>query len=136
MTHDEVTMKDKLAVLRNDQQLRKATYHSLAHADADLERGGRYASLNKLTVTGTGPSGWAPQQPANSFWKCDPVPAEMPLGYDINAIEPTGEPHEVAKSIRASSIPARIDDETHTSFVVGDGRDVGVKSKSKRWRRI
>jgi hypothetical protein len=53
MIHDDVTMKDKLAVLRNEQQLRKPTYHSIAGAAADDLAGGRYAqSSARQTVIG------------------------------------------------------------------------------------
>jgi hypothetical protein len=93
-------------VLRNENLLKKATYHSLASADADLDRGGRYGNLPKPSVAGTGPSGWAPQQPANSPWSRDHCPPEPPLGFSVEDQPTTGEAFEVQRSIDALSAKA------------------------------
>ena len=94
-----ISQKEKREVLANDRKVREAaTYHSVAMAGIDDERGGRYATEgSKQTVIGSSPIAY-PQQPSTSPWHRDPVPDEPPLGYDINAQGPVGEPHEVRAS--------------------------------------
>lgn len=102
--------------MKNDRRVREAaTYHSVAMGSADDERGGRYAdSGNSTTVTGSSPISY-PAQPPSSPWACDPLPPEPPLGFAIDAMEPTGEKFEVAASIGGSpSTPA-------ASAVEGEG---------------
>jgi hypothetical protein len=100
---DEIAMKDKLDVLKNDALVRKAgTYHGIATADADQDRGGRYAGLTRPSVIGASPITY-PQMPEGNPWRCDPVPPEMPLGYDINDQEPTGEIFEQQRSMSPST---------------------------------
>ena len=95
--------RERREVLRNDQLLRKqaaedraSTYFAQAQAEIGAELGGRFKHLSQTVVTGV-PQ--APMQPQGSPWRCDPVGPEPPLGYDINALVPTGEPHEVQASI-------------------------------------
>ena len=107
MTHDDVTMKEKFAVLRNEERLRKATYFGVASGDADLDRGGRYATINKTTVTGSSPGAWAPRQPASSPWHSDPCGIEPPLNYNIDDQPPTGEIWEQEKSMQMEGSTAR-----------------------------
>ena len=42
--------------------------------------------------------------PANSPWAGDLVGLEPPLGFSVDAMEPTGEPHEVAASLAADPV--------------------------------
>jgi hypothetical protein len=130
MVDPDITQKERREILENDRKVR-ATYFSQAQANMDDERGGRYATLNKPSVTGSSPSVMVPQQPANSFWSCDPVPPEMPLGYDINAMEPVGEKFEIEKSLSSAASGEAV---APTSSVVGDSKGVGVNKR--RWRRI
>jgi hypothetical protein len=89
---DLISQKEKREVLRDDR-LARNTY--FAHAnDVELELGGRFAKLIPTRVTGTGPTMGYPKQPEGSPWACDPVGTEPPLAYDVNEIEPVGEPHE------------------------------------------
>jgi hypothetical protein len=93
-----VSQKDKRAVLENDRKV-MASYHSVAQSGLDDDRGGRYGSGagSKARVTGSSPIAY-PKQPANSPWHHDPMPLEPPLGFSVDEIEPTGEPHEVEAS--------------------------------------
>jgi hypothetical protein len=50
-------------------------------------------------VAGSDPATMYPRQPEGSPWSGDPVPPEGPLGYEIHACEPVGEPHELRASI-------------------------------------
>ena len=133
MIHDDVTQKDKLAVLRNEQQLRKAsTYHALASAAADELAGGRFAqSSNRQTVIGASPISY-PQLPEGNPFKCDPVGMEPPLGYKIDDMDAVGERHEIERS--QASAAASVDAAVAPTSSIGGG-SVGV-NKSKRWRRI
>jgi hypothetical protein len=89
------TQQEKREALRNDQRVReRSTYHSVAQASIDDDRGGRFAlGDSKQTVIGSSPISY-PQQPSTSFWNSDPVPPEPPLGYSVEAQEPVGEVFE------------------------------------------
>jgi hypothetical protein len=102
---EDITQQEKREVLRNDQRVREgATYHSVAQASIDDERGGRYAiSDTEQTIIGSSPIAY-PQQPATSPWHRDPVPDEPPLGYEIDAMEPVGEIHETLPPATAEQI--------------------------------
>jgi hypothetical protein len=95
---------ERRAVLRgggpDDPQPRKpegTTYHQLAAAEFSVDRG-RFTAREKAAVTGAEPVKY-PRLPETSPWHHDPLPAEEPLGLDVNAMVPTGEPHEVQASI-------------------------------------
>src|SRR5258708_40202925 len=109
MTNPDITQKEKRAILENDRLVRKGTYFGVAAADADMEKGGRYAALNKPSVTGADPSVagyWGaryPAQPPNSPWAKDHYPPEPPLGFSVEDQAPTGEWHEVQKSLSSSA---------------------------------
>jgi hypothetical protein len=66
------------------------TYRDLANLDTSL--GGRFSEGG--TVTGTQPETHYPRLPEGS-WSHDPTGVEPPLGYAIDALEPTGNPHEI-----------------------------------------
>ena len=83
----------------------------------DLELGGRYAKVTKTTVTGSGHITY-PQLPEGNPFRCDPVPPESPLGYRIDDLEPVGEPHEIANSIRKSSTSGGVDGGDRPTTVV------------------
>ena len=83
-------------VLRNDRLVREqaTTFHQFAAVEAEEIRG-RFGSTEKATVIGSTP---APDYPA-AYQQRDPVPTEPPLGVDVNALEPTGELHEIRQSL-------------------------------------
>ena len=95
-------------VLRNDQQsnLRPGDYepstmHEMSRLSNDLE--GRHSARDYLSG-----SAQATDYPAipSGPWSSDyaRVPDEPPLGFDMNAVEPTGTPAEVAASIVAANL--------------------------------
>lgn len=65
-----------------------------------------------------------PQQPEGSPWKCDPVPAEMPLDYSVEDHEPVGEIHE------------RSGDAAEAAAAVEPSHAVPTAAARPRWRRI
>jgi hypothetical protein len=74
---DEITMKDKLAVLANELASRKPVS---AFEQALLSESKRDAPASVAPVY--------PRQPSSSPWSVDPVPNEEPLGFDVNKVEP------------------------------------------------
>jgi hypothetical protein len=132
MTNPDITQKEKKEILENDREVR-ATYHSIASANMEDERGGRFSALNKPSVTGSEPTVMVPRQPSTSPWHSDPIGTEPPLGFSVEDQPTTGEAWEVQKSIDdlASSPSAHGGDETPTPSI--GGGSVGVKPK---WRRI
>jgi len=79
---------ERLEVLKNDQ--RATTFHALANLDTSLSGGfaaGGYVSGSEPSVN----------YPASSGpWSGPQVPPEPPLGFNVNAMEPVGEAHEIA----------------------------------------
>ena len=121
-------VKDKSAVLRNEQQLRKGTYFSQAQIDADEDRGGRYASLNKPTVTGTDPSVSYPRLPADApSNQLTAMPDEPPLNYRIDDQECVGEQFEIQASLASAAPDAAVAPRSS-----GGGGGVGVTPKMRR----
>jgi hypothetical protein len=94
----------KRRVMANDRRV-MGTYHSVAASTVDDERGGRFAVEGKQTVIGSSAVAY-PQQPSTSPWHSEPIGTEPPLGFDVNAIEPVGEPHEIRASATPSSSTA------------------------------
>ena len=66
------------------------TYRDLANLDTSL--GGRF--LGGGDVSGAEEATHYPRLPEGS-WSHDPTGVEPPLGYAIDALEPTGNPHEI-----------------------------------------
>jgi hypothetical protein len=93
MKVDEISQSQRRKVLENDRKI-LSSYLDHAQASADADRGGRFAAIGKTTVTGAGPIQY-PRLPLNSpSNQAAMTPQEPSLGYDINAMEPTGEIHE------------------------------------------
>jgi hypothetical protein len=110
MTEEESLMlskqeeqSERLSVLRNDAQVRGATFSDFAQADASEVRG-RFTAHERSTVIGSAPSP-ATQYPAGPNWTCDPVPPEEPLGYSVEDHEPVGQPHELKASTPSLELP-------------------------------
>jgi hypothetical protein len=77
-----------------------ATLHSVALAEAEDLMGGRWAKQTRPYVVGEAPIAQVPRQPGDAVsnqWEL--MPPEPPLGFEINAQEAVGEPHEIAKSL-------------------------------------
>jgi len=74
------------------EERRLRTYHGHAQAGVDDERQGRFATLDKATVTGQGGGPTYPQMPEGNPWRNEPIGTEPPLNYDINAQDAVGEP--------------------------------------------
>src|SRR5262245_6597409 len=72
--NNDTTQSERRTVQRD-------TYLARAQADAEMSAGGRVKRQKETMVTGT-PT--YPTQPASSPWHSDPVPAEEPLGYEID----------------------------------------------------
>jgi hypothetical protein len=90
---DEFSQAFKRKILAEDRD-RLASYLDHANASADDLAGGRFAAVNKTTVTGASPISY-PRLPANSpSNQAVMVPDEGPLGFSVNDHEPVGEPHE------------------------------------------
>jgi hypothetical protein len=97
--NDPITMKDKHEVVRNDQRVHRDTFHSRAEGDFALAQQGRHAQ--RVNITGQWDSlARHPRLPETSpSNQMAMVGHEAPLNADVNAMEPVGEPGEVAKSI-------------------------------------
>ena len=116
-------VKGKSTDLSNQQQLRKGTYFSQAQIDADEDRGGRYASLNKPTVTGTDPSVSYPRLPADApSNQLTAMPDEPPLNYRIDDQECVGEQFEIQASLASSPALEDAAEGTSPSAPVDVGR--------------
>lgn len=90
---DMVSQAERRRIISEERRL--STYRSHAEANADLELGGRYSKVTTVTVTGASPIHQYPRQPLTSpANQAAMVGKEEPLGYDINAMDVVGEPHE------------------------------------------
>ena len=83
-------------VLQNDARLRGSTFAQFAMSEAEEVRG-RFSATERAAVIGATST---PNYPA-AFQQRDPVPDEPALGVSVNALEPTGEQHEIQASITA-----------------------------------
>jgi hypothetical protein len=95
MATNEPTQSEKREVLKD-------SYFARQQNTAD-DAGGRFTKLTPTNVTGSTPVPSYPQQPPNSPWHHDPIPATEPLGMSVDAMEPNGTPEEVEKSIQSDN---------------------------------
>jgi hypothetical protein len=87
--------REREETLRNDRLVREAehrriqregtTLHQFGQAQANEINQGRFAAIGVPTVTGATP---IPNYPAAAAHQRDPVPPELPLGYDVNEMTP------------------------------------------------
>ena len=85
------------ATLRNDRLVREQAGTLYSHAISEANEGaGRFTAQSRATVVGATA---APAPVAAPNWAHDPSGPEPPLGVDINALEPTGTPTEIAQSL-------------------------------------
>lgn len=92
---NDATPAEKLAALHNDlAKRREGTL--LAQAIADSELSGRFGTQTQQRITGATPVPQVPRLPEthNIPWPSGPDFT----GYEINAMEPVGEPHEIERS--------------------------------------
>ena len=76
---------ERRATLENDRKVREqqrgTTFHQYAQSTANDDAGGRWASVNAVSVVGAAP---AVRYPAAAAHQRDPAGVEPPLGYDVN----------------------------------------------------
>lgn len=92
--YTNATRKEKEEILRNDSYFRRA------QADFDLENRGRFAKPEPPQIA---------EYPPAAEWTRDRVPDEPPLNFDVNALDPVGEHHEVERSIALAEDAAPAD---------------------------
>ena len=108
---DDISQKEKRAVLDNDRKVQGGTYFSHGKAAAEDTLGGRFAVTNRAQVTGATPYNF-PRISESSVWAIpDRVGTEPPLGYAIDELEPTGEIFEQEQSMQTTSSPAASGDD-------------------------
>jgi hypothetical protein len=125
---NNATRKEREELLREAQL--PTTYHHLAGLDDDL--GGRFRV--KETIAGEQAATQYPRQPEASPWAGDPVGLEPPLGVEINAQEPTGEAHEIEKSLAALPEAPTLAVSSTAVAVVKTGNAANPKTKRRKLR--
>jgi hypothetical protein len=128
---DEISQAEKLRILAEDR--RASTYFHQAQSSLDDLSGGRYGPVTKSQVVGASPVAY-PRLPSDApSNQMAMMPEEPPLGYRIDDQEPTGQPHELAKSLQASStLGTGVDGVAPTSTSAGDAGGVGAQPKFRR----
>ena len=92
----------RMAQIKRDERMnerrreRGSTFLDYAKAQADDERGGRFAKQQQQPTLGAAPP---PRINAGPWALPDPVGTEPSLNIDVNAVDPVGEFHEVQRSI-------------------------------------
>jgi len=74
------TQDERKAIVKND------TLFTRQQNTID-DAAGRYAKLHPAKIVGSTPAPY-PEQPANSPWHHDPVPATEPLGFSVDELPP------------------------------------------------
>jgi hypothetical protein len=140
--HSELSESEKRAALANDRRVHKGgSYHDFATSDASAVAG-RYATEGRQRVVGSASFRY-PELPETSPWHNDPVPAEEPLGVDINAVEAVGTHAEIEKSLAESkggeginlSLPPNGLPSGGDGSALSRGNSSSGKSKQQRRRR-
>jgi hypothetical protein len=124
-------MKDKLAILANEQRLRaelKRDLRDLANNASTLcqftaaelaDNDGRW--VKKVEVVGQKRETNYPQLPASSPWHAaDPSGLEPPLGISVAEAPIVGEPHEIERSLRSTQ-------RVGGDLAAGDGGDTTAR---------
>jgi hypothetical protein len=104
--NNDATPAERREVFENKRvadERRASTYHQHAINEAS-EAGGRFRTVNETTVIGAASLNY----PAGPSWTHDPTGIEPPLGVDVNELRPTGEPHEVIKSLGEGRAPMSV----------------------------
>jgi hypothetical protein len=104
---NDASQAERKMTLENDRKA--SSYMAHAAANAEEDRGGRYAaSGSSPRVIGASPISY-PTQPSTSFWSRDPVPDEPPLGYCVEDHDAVGELHEREASAAPVEATNRMD---------------------------
>jgi hypothetical protein len=94
----EASREEKAAILKVETDRAINTLRAYTNI-TDPVAGGRFAkALGEYTVGAT-PTVEYPRLPENSPSHHDPLPDEMPLGFSVDALEPTGELHELQEPV-------------------------------------
>jgi len=115
-----------------DQGTKDKSSTFFSHTHDDLEMGGRFAKQIPQNVVGATP---VPSYPAAAPWSVDPCGTEPSLGVDVNEMQPTGEPHEIAKSLGEPSDTSADGDNSAARQLTKSPSRAGPSSYSRR-RRI
>lgn len=138
---NDINPKETREIIENDATTKRdqrSTFAQFAQSDAATSLG-RFNAVANATVIGSRPSP-ASHYPA-AFLQCDPVPDEPPLGVDINALAPCGEPHELEASRRSSlgslhSVQGNSGDpDAPSTTTLGLVSSAGRRSSSRTYRR-
>ena len=105
MTAKADEMKERRALAGSTSA---TTYFQQSQVAEELDaKAGRFAKPS--VVSGSEPAVRYPRLPSSSPWASDPVPVEPPLGIDVNALEPTGELHELVGPLALTSVSQSTD---------------------------
>ncbi len=93
--HEE--QAERLEWIENEKKLRNqgSTFSKFAESEATTPLG-RFSAISSPVVVGSTP---LPKYEGAPNWSPDPTGPEPPLNADVNALEPTGEPHELKASV-------------------------------------
>lgn len=101
MTSKADEMKDKQDLAGSTSAM---TFHRAAQIQLGLESaGGRFGATAQVIGSVADAGSQYPRLPSNSPSASDPVPDEPPTGYEIDALEVTGNPGEAG--VVATSVP-------------------------------
>jgi hypothetical protein len=87
-TSDQEDQAERRRGLINDARVRDQSRNGDTSSYIDHyspEMGGRFSNVGTASVVGQTPNPYPPL-PENNPWRSDPVPAEPPLGYRIDAM--------------------------------------------------
>jgi hypothetical protein len=107
-TEAEEEQAERRRVLRNDQRVREqgSTYRDHTHID---DAGGRFAAVNAAEIVGGTPTPIYPALPASSPWAGpDLVGREPPLGFEIDALEPSSFPAQATGPTSEADSPSTV----------------------------
>lgn len=95
------TKAERLALAKSDGA---TTYHQQATAQLALEDSGRFGALARERAAQPAVAGTEPfvRYPGGASWTSDPNMLEPPLGFSVDAMDPMGEAHEIAKATPVS----------------------------------
>src|SRR6516164_3563928 len=107
MLESQREQEETRRTLQNDQRVKQqreqgSTFHQFAEADAQTPRG-RFSAVDAATVVGAQPT---VNYPAAAAHQRDPVPKEEPLGYRIDALEPSTVPSFPVEETGDPNVPA------------------------------
>ncbi len=122
---------ERAAVLKNDWKMN--TLQGRAVTELLMEERGRYARPVNVTAAENAPVAY-PGAP----WTREHTGQEPPLGFDLNAVEPVGEPHEVSRHRRdiTAASPGPAPDGAGAPQQAPLGAPATQQSRNNRlWRR-